>query len=73
MDGAISKIDVRPVTDGYERVVDYVFKTIKRGRVSYDEGVLVLPRARDELTLGGLHELSQVLPSKFGFQGKPPN
>jgi len=52
MDGAISKIDVRPVTDGYERVVDYVFKTIKRGRVTYDEGVLILPRARDELTLG---------------------
>jgi hypothetical protein len=52
--GAISKIDVRPVTDGYERVVDYVFKTIKRGRVSYDEGVLILPRTRDELTLGGL-------------------
>ena len=50
VDGTISKIDVRPVADGYERVVDYVFKTIKRGRVSYDEGVLVLPRARDELT-----------------------
>jgi hypothetical protein len=52
--GAISKIDVRPVIDGYERVVDYVFKTIKRGRVSYDEGVLILPRARDELTSRGM-------------------
>ena len=40
----------RPVIDGYERVVDYVFKTIKRGRISYDEGMLVLPRTRDELT-----------------------
>jgi hypothetical protein len=30
--------------------VDYVLKTIKRGRVSYDEGVLILPRARGELT-----------------------
>jgi hypothetical protein len=52
MDGVmISKIDVRPVSDGYDRVVDYVFKTIKRGgRVSYDEGVLILPRTRDELT-----------------------
>ena len=49
-DGTISKIDVRPVVDGYERVVDYVFKTIKRGRISYDEGVLILPRARGELT-----------------------
>jgi len=50
-DGTITKIDVRPVVDGHERAVDYVFKTIKRGRVSYDEGVLILPRARDELTL----------------------
>jgi hypothetical protein len=49
-DGTITKIDVRPVVDGYERVVDYVFKTIKRGRVSYDEAVLILPRTRDELT-----------------------
>ena len=49
-DGTITKIDVRPVLDGYERVVDYVFKTIKRERVSYDEGVLILPRTRDELT-----------------------
>jgi hypothetical protein len=50
LDGAISKIDVRRVTDRYERVVDYVFKTIKRGRIAYDEGALILPRARDELT-----------------------
>jgi hypothetical protein len=48
--GVISKIDVRPVVDGYDRVVDYVFKTIKRGRVTYDEGVLILPRTRDEMT-----------------------
>jgi hypothetical protein len=54
MDGTISKIHVRPVVDGYERVVDYVFKTIKRGRVSYDEGVLILPRTRDELTMRGM-------------------
>ncbi len=53
MDGTISKIDVRPVVDGHERVVDYVFKTIKRGRVSYDEGMLVLPRTHDELTSTG--------------------
>jgi hypothetical protein len=45
----IQKLDVRPVTDSYERVVDYVFKTIQRGRVSYDEGILLLPRARREL------------------------
>jgi hypothetical protein len=45
----VRTLDVRPVTQTHERVVDYVFKTILRGRVPYDEGVLVLPRARDEL------------------------
>ena len=45
----ITKLDVRPVTETPEHVVDYVFKTILRGRVSYDDGVLILPRARDEL------------------------
>jgi hypothetical protein len=45
----IERLDVRRVTDSYERVVDYVFKTILRGRVSYDEGFLLLPRARQEL------------------------
>jgi hypothetical protein len=45
----IRTLDVRPVTQTHERVVDYVFKTILRGRVPYDEGVLILPRARDEL------------------------
>jgi hypothetical protein len=45
----ITGLDVRPVTETHERAVDYVFKTILRGRVSYDEGVLILPRSRDEL------------------------
>jgi len=45
----IERLDVRRVTDSYERVVDYVFKTILRGRISYDEGILLLPRARQEL------------------------
>jgi hypothetical protein len=45
----ITKLDVRPVTETHEVAVDYVFKTILRGRVSYDDGVLVPPRARDEL------------------------
>jgi hypothetical protein len=46
----IRALDVRPVTETPERVVDYVFKTILRGRVSYDDGILLLPRTRDELT-----------------------
>ena len=45
----IRELDVRPVTETHERAVDYVFKTILRGRVSYDEGILLLPRAHDEL------------------------
>jgi len=45
----VRSLDVRSVTHSHERVVDYVFKTILRGRVSYDEGVLILPKARDEL------------------------
>jgi hypothetical protein len=47
--GSIRTLDVRPVTETHERAVDYVFKTVLRGRVSYDDGVLLLPRARDEL------------------------
>jgi hypothetical protein len=45
----ITKLDVRPVTETHERAVDYVFKTILRGRIPYDDGILILPRARDEL------------------------
>jgi hypothetical protein len=45
----IQRLDVRSVTHSYERVVDYVFKTILRGRVPYDDGVLILPKARREL------------------------
>ena len=46
---SIQSIHVRPVTHSPERVVDYVFKTVKNGRISYDEAVLVLPRAPSEL------------------------
>jgi hypothetical protein len=54
------------VVDGYEGVVDYVLKTIKRGRVSYDEGVLILPRTWDELTRKGM-----PLTSASGDQSAP--
>jgi hypothetical protein len=30
-------------------VIDYVLKTVLNGRVSHDEALLVLPRARGEL------------------------
>jgi hypothetical protein len=47
--GSIQRIDVRPVVEDHGRVVDYVLKTVLNGRLSYDEAVLVLPRARVEL------------------------
>ena len=46
---SVQRVDVRPVVDGHRRVVDYVFKTVLNGRLSYDDAVLVLPRARGEL------------------------
>jgi hypothetical protein len=48
---SIQRIDVRPVVENHRRVVDYVLKTILTGRLSYDEAMLVLPRARGELEL----------------------
>jgi hypothetical protein len=52
----ITKLDVRPVTETFDSAVDYLFKTILRGRVSYDDGVLLLPRTRGELGPAGERE-----------------
>jgi hypothetical protein len=48
----VQRIHVEPVTHDHDRVVDYVFKTIGRHRLSYDEAVLVLPRSPSELEGG---------------------
>jgi hypothetical protein len=45
----LADLHVRPVTHGCERVVDYVFKAVRRGRISYDEGTLLLPRINREM------------------------
>ena len=45
----LGSIHVQTVLNEYERVVDYVFKTVLRGRASYDEALLVLPRTSQEL------------------------
>lgn len=45
----MSDLHVRPVTNAHDRVVDYVFKTVLRGRISYDDGALLLPRSPLEL------------------------
>jgi hypothetical protein len=46
---SIQRIHVEAVTKVESRLVDYVLKTILNGRLSYDEAVVVLPRARAEL------------------------
>jgi hypothetical protein len=48
----VVRIDVRPVIDNHQRVVDYVLKTVLNGRLCYDDAVLVLPRSRGELDTG---------------------
>lgn len=40
---------MEPVTHEPERVVDYAMKSVRRGRVSYEDAILVLPRTRDEV------------------------
>jgi hypothetical protein len=61
----ITGLDVRPVAETHERAVDYVFKTILRGRVSYDDGVLILPRTRDELGPGRDREIDPLIGPAF--------
>jgi hypothetical protein len=46
---SIQRIHVERVVEDEARVVDYVLKTIRNGRLSYDEAIIVLPRARAEL------------------------
>jgi hypothetical protein len=46
---SIQRIHVEPVTYDHDGVVKYVFKTVMRRRIAYDDGVLVFPRARSEL------------------------
>jgi hypothetical protein len=44
----LDRVDVRPITHTPERAVDYALKAVRRGRVAYDD-VLILPRAVAEL------------------------
>ena len=45
---SIERIHIRHVLNNHGHVVDYVLKTILKGRLSYDEAMIVLPRARTE-------------------------
>lgn len=50
-DRNISSLDIAPVTTSTTaRMTDYVMKTFKRGKVDYDDAVIVLPRSRTEPT-----------------------
>ena len=42
-DGFLQRIHVVPVTVDHARVVDYVFKSVNNGRLTYDQAVLILP------------------------------
>lgn len=46
--GDVAKIDIRPINDLGNRLVDYTFKHIKRRTFSLDD-VLILPKSRGEL------------------------
>lgn len=46
---SIERIHAQPVTYDHHRVTDYVLKTVSHGWISYDEGMLVLPRSITEM------------------------
>ncbi|MGJ4902325.1 hypothetical protein ACQR0V_12200 [Bradyrhizobium sp. HKCCYLS2058] len=46
---SVQRIHVEPASSGHDRVVDYALKTTRKGRLSYEDAVVVLPRARSEL------------------------
>lgn len=46
---SIQRIHVEAAISDHDRVVDYALKTIRKGRLSYEDAVMVLPRARSEL------------------------
>jgi hypothetical protein len=46
----VANVHVVPVTHDIHRVTDYVFKSVIRRRISYEDAVLILPRTRSELS-----------------------
>jgi hypothetical protein len=45
----IQRVHVVPADRDYDRLTDYVLKTVLNGRLVYDEAMIVLPRSRAEL------------------------
>lgn len=56
----MANVHVEPVTHDCQRVADYVFKTVIRRRLSYEDAVLVLPRTCSELTVQPIATLSRT-------------
>jgi hypothetical protein len=54
---SILRIHAEPIWDHYQFVADYAGKAVKRGRVSYDD-VLILPRTGKELQQDSVERLS---------------
>lgn len=46
----IQSIHIEPITHDPVRVMDYALKTVKNGGLTYDDGLLILPKARSEIT-----------------------
>lgn len=47
--GRLADIRVEPIEHDPGRVVDYILKSVRNGRLQYDDALLVLPRASGEL------------------------
>ena len=48
-DPRLARVDARAVRHSPARAVSYAFKSVLRGRVPYDQSVIILPRAVSEL------------------------
>ena len=48
VNGILSRIHMKPMEDTLDQVVDYAFKSIKKRKITYNDGILVLPRASSE-------------------------
>jgi hypothetical protein len=55
----LRRIDLQPIEERVGFVVDYVFKSVKRGRVSWDD-VILLPKSSSEIK-GRMSELQQEM------------
>jgi hypothetical protein len=55
----LRRIDIQPIENNLAFVVDYVFKSVKKGRVSYDD-VILLPKSSSEMK-GRMSEMNQEM------------